>query len=65
MNTVKLNLTGLRTLQKQMEELPQHKVQIGLFADTAGRVADPGRIDHNPSLGAVHEFGLAFTVVGY
>lgn len=64
MNTVKLDLTGLRTLQRQVGELPARKVQVGLFADTAGRVADPGRIDHNPTLGAVHEFGLAFTVVG-
>lgn len=63
MNTVKLDLTGLRTLQRQVVELPAHKVQVGLFEDTAGRVADPGRIDNNPSLGAVHEFGLAYGIV--
>jgi hypothetical protein len=62
-NTVKLDLTGLRTLQRQVAELPAHKVQVGLFEDTAGRVADPGRIDNNPSLGAVHEFGLGFSIL--
>lgn len=58
MNTVKTNFTGLKTLMRQVEELPTVKVQVGLFADNAGRVADRGRIDDNPSLGYVHEFGM-------
>ncbi len=58
MNTVKTNFTGLKTLMRQVEELPTVKVQVGLFADNAGRVADRGRIQDNPSLGYVHEFGM-------
>lgn len=57
MNTVKTDFTGLKTLMRQVEELPTVKVQVGLFADTAGRIADSDRIQDNPSLGYAHEFG--------
>jgi hypothetical protein len=56
-NTVKSDFTGLKTLMRQVEELPTVKTQVGLFADTAGRVADHGRITHNPTLGYIHENG--------
>lgn len=60
---VKLNLKPLRSLMVKVGELEGRRVKVGLLASTAGRVADGGRLDHNPSLGAVHEFGLAFSVV--
>lgn len=43
-----------------MLEASSRRVQVGLFAYNASRrpVAS-GRIDHNPTLGAQHEFGLA------
>lgn len=63
MNQVKLNLRPLKELQQQMLQVSRRRklVQVGLFADTANRRAEPGRIEDNPSLGAVHEFGLSFT----
>ncbi len=57
MNTVKTNFSVLRTLQRQLTELELMRAQVGLFKDTAGRSADAGRIQDNPSLGFVHEFG--------
>lgn len=57
MNTVKLDLTGLRTLRRQLGELEAHHVEVGLFRATAGRVSDPGRVSENPSLGFIHENG--------
>ena len=57
MNTVKLNVSGLKALQEQTVLLTKHHAEVGLFEDTASRSADPGRIDNNPSLGFVHEFG--------
>lgn len=57
MNTVKTNFSVLQTLRRQVGELEAGRVQVGLFADTAARSAEPGRISHNPGLGAVHEFG--------
>lgn len=57
MNTVKTNFSALQTLRRQVGELEGARVQVGLFADTAGRSADHNRIAHNPSLGYVHEFG--------
>jgi len=62
-NTVKSNFTGLQTLQRQVGELTGFKAQVGLFADNAGRVAERGRIAHNPSLGYIHEFGMTYSVV--
>lgn len=64
MNTVKTNFTGLKTLMRQVEELSTVRTQVGLFADNAGRVADRGRIQDNPSLGLVHEFGAMFSIAG-
>lgn len=63
MNTVTSNLTDLQTLRRQLSELGAGRAQVGLFGDTAGRSADPGRITSNPQLGAIHEFGLTYTVV--
>ncbi len=57
MNTVKVNLTGLKTLQRQLTELETMHAEVGLLADTAGRSAGPGRLQDNPSIGFVHEFG--------
>ncbi len=64
MNTVKINLTGLKTLMRQVEELPTVRAEVGLFADNAGRVAERGRVQDNPSLGLIHEFGMIFTIIG-
>lgn len=57
MNTVKVDFSALRKFRSQLDELEQHRAQVGLFADTAGRSTDRGRIDSNPTLGAEHEFG--------
>lgn len=57
MNTVKFNVTPLQTLRRQVGELGAGRAQVGLFADTAGRVSDPGRMSENPSLGFEQEFG--------
>lgn len=57
MNNVKLNITVLRTLRRQLKELEPLRAQVGLFPETSGRSADAGRISDNPSLGFVHEFG--------
>lgn len=57
MNTVKVDLSGLRKFRSQLDELEKGRAQVGLFPETAGRSADPGRIDNNPTLGALHEFG--------
>lgn len=63
MNNVTSNLTGLQTLRRQLGELEAGRVQVGLFGETSGRSAEPGRINSNPQLGAIHEFGLSYTVV--
>ena len=60
---VTLKLDGLHTLQRQAEELGALRAQVGLFPETAGRSADKGRIDNNPQLGAIHEFGLSYSVL--
>ena len=58
--SVTLDLSTLKTLRGKLEELEQTKVRVGLFAETAGRSGvEKGRIDDNPSLGFVHEFGNA------
>lgn len=57
MSTVKTNFTKLRALQRYVGELETARVQVGLFKATSGRSADAGRIQDNPSLGFVHEFG--------
>lgn len=57
MNTVKINLTGLRTLQHQLGELESMRVEVGLLEDTAGRSASSNRLQDNPSIGFEHEFG--------
>lgn len=64
MNTVRTNFKTLDTLKRQVDELAKSRVQVGLFADTASRTAEPGRIASNPHLGAVHEFGLSYSVLG-
>ncbi len=61
MNPVTTNFTALRTLRRQVGELEGIKVQVGLFSDTAGRVAGPNKIQDNPSLGFGHEFGCIKT----
>lgn len=59
MKTVKLNLRPLKSLQARLGELGQHSVKVGLLASTSSRVpARPDDIPHNPSVGAMHEFGL-------
>lgn len=55
MNTVKLNLSTLRTLRRQVQELGKQRVQVGLFQDKASRTGV--RFGDNPSLGFIHEFG--------
>lgn len=55
MNTVKLNLSTLRTLRRQVQELGKQRVQVGLFQETASRSGT--RFGDNPSLGFIHEFG--------
>ena len=62
MSTVKLNLDGLTALRAQMEELSKAKVQVGLFSDTAGRVAPKNKLQDNPSVGFMHEFGMMFSI---
>lgn len=57
MNSVKLNLTGLKTLQRNLADLKDSRAQVGLFPETAARVADKGRITENPGLGVIHELG--------
>lgn len=43
-----------------MHEATTKRVQVGLFADNAQRKSvGSERLDHNPTLGAQHEFGLA------
>jgi hypothetical protein len=61
MSVVRLNLRPLRLLQSNLAGLSKSRVQVGLFAATASRTAEPGRIADNPSLGAIHEFGLSFS----
>lgn len=63
MNSVKLNLSPLRTLRRQVSELGKLKVQVGLFQANAGRSSGPGKISDNPSLGAIHEFGSSYSVL--
>ena len=61
---VTLNLDGLHTLQRQAEELGGLRAQVGLFQETAGRsVKRAGRLDNNPQLGSVHEFGLSYSIL--
>lgn len=62
MNEVKTNFTGLQTLQRQLSELVSGRAQVGIFSDTDGRSAKPGRLDSNASIGAVHEFGLSYSL---
>jgi hypothetical protein len=54
-NEVKVNLTGLRTLQRQVVELEAQHAEVGLLAETSGRSS--GRGKSNPDIGFVHEFG--------
>lgn len=59
MNSVKLNLRPLKTLQVKLEELEKRSVKVGLLALTARRVpAREDDIPHNPSVGVRHELGL-------
>ena len=60
---VTLKLDGLHTLQRQAAELGGLRAQVGLFPETAGRSADKGRIDNNPQLGSIHEFGLSYSIL--
>lgn len=57
MNTVKTDFSALKKFRSQLDELEKGRAQVGLFPENAGRSADKGRIDNNPSLGFVHEFG--------
>lgn len=57
MNTVKTDFSGLERFRAQLTELAAGRVQVGLFANTSGRFADEGRVQDNPTLGFVHEFG--------
>lgn len=57
MNTVKVDFSALKKFRSQLDELEKGRAQVGLFPENAGRSADKGRIDNNPSLGAIHEFG--------
>lgn len=63
MSTLRYSFKGLRTLQTRLAELEKRAVKIGLLASTAHRTpTESDRINHNPSLGAIHEFGLSYTV---
>lgn len=62
--SVTLNVAPLRRLQAQFALMGASRVHVGLFANTASRVNRRSGIDHNPSLGAVHEFGASFSRKG-
>ncbi len=57
MNTVRYNKAGLTALRKQIKLAGNARAHVGLFKENSGRVAEPGRIASNPSLGAEHEYG--------
>lgn len=57
MNTVTKDFSGLTKFKSQLTELAAGRAQVGLFAANAGRSADEGREDSNPTLGFIHEFG--------
>jgi len=61
---VTLDTRLLRRLRTSLAELPRYRAHVGIFADHAARRPDDSRqnpIPDNPSLGAVHEFGLSFS----
>ena len=63
MNTLRYSFKGLRKLQTRLAEAEKRSVKIGLLASTAQRTpTDSDRLTHNPSLGAIHEYGLTYTM---
>ena len=65
MSTLRYSFQGLKQLQRKLEELDKRHVKVGLLSSTAQRVPTKSdRIAHNPSLGAIHEFGLTFSMPG-
>ena len=63
---VRLNMAPLQRLRSNLAGLAQQRAHVGLFSNTAARRQDGTRqsaIPDNPSLGAIHEFGLSFSRV--
>lgn len=64
---VQLNMAPLQRLRSSVAGLGRQRAHVGLFSDKAARRPDGTRqnaIPDNPSLGAIHEFGLSFSRVG-